>query len=563
MKRKVFLATTILSLIMGSTTVSWGEAFTDESAPVEFSAGTASGIEMETEAFFDGDASQEDPFVNDEEIKELEDGKLEANGVIYQYEAETDSYVIVGGTGQQTIELRETINGKKVSKIAARAFYQDKALEYINGYYIGMVGESAFEGCTQLKNMPNVGEYVGKNAFNGCENLTMVNLFDGCYISSGTFCNCPRLIRMSMYYRRQGDEDAFDEDNKIVAYLEDGAGINTEARWGIRYSIPLDDPDSDYYYQIGHIEYIEGFLINCSEEAQGNIYIEREVPRAGVITTIGRNAFYSCEGITSIYIPNTVTTIETKAFNQCTGLNKVEIPASVTEIEDDAFLDCSNVTIYTTNGSYAEQYAAVHDIPCITENDLAAPAAPVYKKVTGNVATASLKRVEGAEGYQVIIGYQDCDKNGNYWQIKDTKSLTVSFEHVRHGTFYSYVRAYKTEDGEKIFSDWSDGSAVYVQAFTPSTPKFSGITVSGSTVTVDMYCAKNWTGFDVVLGKAKNSTQPTNYAYIAKNQKSGRIVFKNVKKGTYYVGAHTFNRTGTTSAKVFSQWSNIKKITVK
>lgn len=84
---------------------------------------------METEAFFDGDASQEDPFVNDEEITELEDGKLEANGVIYQYEAETDSYVIVGGTGQQTIELRETINGKKVSKIAARAFYQDKALE--------------------------------------------------------------------------------------------------------------------------------------------------------------------------------------------------------------------------------------------------------------------------------------------------------------------------------------------------------------------------------------------------------------------------------------------------
>lgn len=73
---------------MESTTVSWGEAFTDESAPVEFSAGTASGIEMETEAFFDGDASQEDLFVNDEEINELEDGKLEANGVIYQYEAE-------------------------------------------------------------------------------------------------------------------------------------------------------------------------------------------------------------------------------------------------------------------------------------------------------------------------------------------------------------------------------------------------------------------------------------------------------------------------------------------
>lgn len=563
MKRKIFLGIIALSLTLGSTSVTWGEAFTDETTLEEFSAGTVLETELETDVFSDGSALQEEPHVNDEEIKELEDGKLEANGVIYQYEAETDSYVIVGGTGQHTIKLRNDINGKKVIEIAPRAFYQDKVLEYIDGSYIGTVGESAFEGCTQLKNMPNVGEYVGKNAFNGCENLTMVNLFDGCYVSSGAFCNCPRLIRMSMYYQRQGDEDAFDADNKIVAYLEDGAGINTEARWGIRYSIPLDDPDSDYYYQIGHTEYIEGFLINCSEEAQGNIYIESEVPRAGVIKTIGRNAFYSCKGITSIYIPDTVTTIETKAFNRCEGLKRVEIPSSVTEIAEDAFTGCSNVVIYTSEGSYAEQFAKTYGIPCITEKNLATPTAPFYKKVTGNVATASLKAVEGAEGYQVIIGYKDCDKNGNFWQIKDTNSLTVSFDHVRHGTFYSYVRAYKTEDGEKIYSDWSDGSAVYVQAFTPSTPKFNGITVSGSTVIVDMRCDKNWTGYDVVLGKSKNSIQPTNYAYIAKNQKRGRIVFKNVKKGTYYVGAHTFNRTGTTSAKVFSQWSDIRKITIK
>ncbi len=111
--------------------------------------------------------------------------------------------------------------------------------------------------------------------------------------------------------------------------------------------------------------------------------------------------------------------------------------------------------------------------------------------------------------------------------------------------------------------DWSDGCEVYVQAFTPSTPKFNRISVSGSTVTVDMRCAKNWTGYDVILGRSKNAVKPTNYAYIDKNQKSGRIVFKNVKKGTYYVGAHTFNRTGTTNAKVFSQWSDVRKVTVK
>lgn len=516
---------------------------------------------METEAFSDGDVLQKETFVSDEEIEDLGDGKLKANGVIYQYVSETNSYMIVGGTGQQTIELRHSINGIDVTEIAPKAFYQDISLKHVEGASIDIIGESAFEGCINLMNIDLIHtSFIGKNAFNGCEKLTEV-AFNDLYVSGGAFQNCPRLTQMCECYILKGDKDAFDSDNKIVVYAESGGRPFSE--FGIRYFVPVEGTDEDHSYTIGDIQYIEGFLVNCEENALGNIYIESEVPRAGVIRTIGRNAFYNCKGISSITIPDTVTTIETKAFNRCEGLNRVEIPSSVTEIAEDAFSGCSNVVIYTSEGSYAEQFAKTYGIPCITEKNLATPAAPSYKKVTGNVAIASLKTVKGAEGYQVIIGYKDCDKNGNYWQIKDTNSLTVSFDHVRHGTFYSYVRAYKTEDGEKIYSDWSDGSAVYVQAFTPSTPKFNGITVSGSTIIVDMRCDKNWTGYDVVLGKSKNSIQPTNYAYIAKNQKRDRIVFKNVKKGTYYVGAQTFNRTGATSAKVFSQWSDIRKITIK
>ena len=39
--------------------------------------------------------------------------------------------------------------------------------------------------------------------------------------------------------------------------------------------------------------------------------------------------------------------------------------------------------------------------------------------------------------------------------------------------------------------------------------------------------------------------------------------FKNVKKGTYYAGLHAFNRTAEDGKKVFSQWSNVKKVPVK
>ena len=42
-----------------------------------------------------------------------------------------------------------------------------------------------------------------------------------------------------------------------------------------------------------------------------------------------------------------------------------------------------------------------------------------------------------------------------------------------------------------------------------------------------------------------------------------QATFKNVKKGTYYAGLHAFNRTSEDGKKVFSQWSNVKKVTVK
>lgn len=47
------------------------------------------------------------------------------------------------------------------------------------------------------------------------------------------------------------------------------------------------------------------------------------------------------------------------------------------------------------------------------------------------------------------------------------------------------------------------------------------------------------------------------------NIKNITIIFKNVKKGIYYAGLHSFNRTSDNGSKVFSKWSNTKTVTVK
>ena len=69
------------------------------------------------------------------------------------------------------------------------------------------------------------------------------------------------------------------------------------------------------------------------------------------VTTIGDYAFYGCDGLTSVTISNTVTTIGDYAFSGCSGLTSITIPNTVTTIGDYAFRNCSGLTSITIPNS--------------------------------------------------------------------------------------------------------------------------------------------------------------------------------------------------------------------
>ena len=76
-------------------------------------------------------------------------------------------------------------------------------------------------------------------------------------------------------------------------------------------------------------------------EALENIVIPNSV------TSVGDCAFLNCESLTSAVIPNSVTDIGTNAFSGCTSLTSITIPDSVTSIGSYAFKDCTSLTSVT------------------------------------------------------------------------------------------------------------------------------------------------------------------------------------------------------------------------
>ena len=76
---------------------------------------------------------------------------------------------------------------------------------------------------------------------------------------------------------------------------------------------------------------------------QGNITIPTNVTYQDVVYTviqIGESAFYDCDKLLSVAIPNSIESIGEYAFSECSLLTNVLIPSSVRTIGDYAFYSC-------------------------------------------------------------------------------------------------------------------------------------------------------------------------------------------------------------------------------
>ena len=266
-----------------------------------------------------------------------------------------------------------------VTSIGTRTFYNCAGLtSIIVPDSVTVIGEAAFEGCYSIKKitLPFVGEYeeeyapysqlsrlfyvapdmewddgtdddpslyvpstlkevvitkatiIGREAFKNCSNITNITIPNTVTsIYSSAFSGCTGLT--DVWY--SGTE----EDKENISFA-DGNDYLLNATWHY---------DNTKYYTYT-VTGGKATITAVDTSISGDVIIPSTLGGYPV-TSIGTRAFFWCEDVTSVTIPDEVTSIDEGAFDCCTNVQSITIPDSVTSIGERAFAWCENLTSIT------------------------------------------------------------------------------------------------------------------------------------------------------------------------------------------------------------------------
>lgn len=211
----------------------------------------------------------------------------------------------------------------------------------LGGYPVVSIGNYAFSSCSNITSVviPEGVKSIGYQAFYSCTALTSVTMpASVARIDGQVFGQCPML------------EELLVDENNTVYHSSGNCIIHTETKEltvGCRTSVIPEDGSvtaikAYAFYECDTLMSITlpDTITIIGTSAFKGCNALMSVVMSSKVGYIGKSAFSSCYSLHSITIPKGVKNIESATFSRCYSLKSVALPEGVKSIGVNAFLGC-------------------------------------------------------------------------------------------------------------------------------------------------------------------------------------------------------------------------------
>lgn len=289
-----------------------------------------------------------------------DDGFVIVNDILFDYFGSNidisipkNVKVIGNSVFEESKNLNSVVIPQSVEKICEKAFKKCKKLTAVDVQSgVVSIGAEAFYECNKLTSisLPQTLTEIDKLAFAYCNALTEVAIPKGVTkIKWGIFSWCKKLISVNI--------------------PEGVAEIEYEAFRGCEKLQAVVIPESVLSIESGAFQdckRLESVTISESTSIATKAFSGcKKLGDTNGLIIVNNILFDYSRNKSSYEIPYGVTAIDNEAFFMCEKLEKIYIPETVKSIHKFAFSACPKFTISTPTGSYAEQFAKEKNISLV------------------------------------------------------------------------------------------------------------------------------------------------------------------------------------------------------
>ena len=239
------------------------------------------------------------------------------------------------------IELTAVIDGKSVTSIGRSAFYNCSSLtSVVIPDSVTNIESYAFSGCKKLQSI-TISENlksIPDNTFGDCSSLTSMEIPKNVEeIDSYAFDNCSNLSEFIV----DSDNPSFTSEDGVLFDKNMGTLLHYPAKKSGAYTIPngvtsIEDNAFWYCNELTSVTIPDGVTGSVSFSGCSNL---TNVDISDSVTGV---SFSGCISLTNVDIPDSVTSV---SFSECSSLTSINMPDSVTEI--GSFFGCDGLTSIT------------------------------------------------------------------------------------------------------------------------------------------------------------------------------------------------------------------------